>query len=118
MSTIGIFPTYMRTPFLMFNDLVLVAMRDLGYHVISASIDTKDYENDHPDLIWRSFEKFRAELNAGGNIVLAHDVHQNTVEILLDNMVNEIRARGLRRMFLPSFLFSFFFFAFLSSGSY
>ncbi|KAJ5584211.1 Glycoside hydrolase/deacetylase beta/alpha-barrel [Penicillium hispanicum] len=92
---VGFFPTYMRTPFLHFNDVVLKAMADLGYHVIGASIDTKDFENDSPDLSWRSFQKFRAELDAGGSIVLAHDVHQTTVEVLVDNMLQEIAARGL-----------------------
>ena len=92
---LGFFPTYMRPPFLFLNDVVLKAMADLGYHVISASIDTKDFENDHPDWSWRSFAKFRAELEAGGNIVLSHDVHQTTVQVLVDNMLREIRARGL-----------------------
>jgi hypothetical protein len=27
-------------------------MADLGYHVIGASVDTKDYENDNPDTNW------------------------------------------------------------------
>lgn len=96
---IGFYPTYMRMPFLMFNGVALSAMADLGYHVIGASIDTKDYENDDPGMSWRSFEKFKAELNAGGSIVLAHDVHRTTVEVLVDNMLAEIRSRGLRSMF-------------------
>lgn len=95
---VGFFPTYMRTPYLLFNDVVLTAMDDLGYHVIGASIDTKDFENDHPDLSWRSFEKFRAELDAGGTVVLAHDTHENTVEVLVDNMLEEIEMRGLSSM--------------------
>ncbi|KAF7161808.1 hypothetical protein CNMCM5623_007273 [Aspergillus felis] len=96
MQVLGFYPTYMRPPFLAFNGLVLSAMGDLGYHVISASIDTKDYENDHPDLISRSFEKFRNELNAGGNIILSHDVHEQTVHTLTRAMLEEIRARGLQ----------------------
>ncbi|KAJ5272763.1 Glycoside hydrolase/deacetylase beta/alpha-barrel [Penicillium angulare] len=91
---LGFYPTYMRAPFLMVTADVLAAMSALKYHVISASIDTKDYENDHPDDSWRSFEKFRAELDAGGTIVLAHDTHQTTVEILVDNMIAEIESRG------------------------
>ena len=93
---IGVFPAYMRMPFLFFSGEALAAMTDLGYHVVGASIDTKDYENDHPDLSWRSFDKFRAELNAGGTIVLAHDVHQTTVQVLVDNMLAEIEGRGLK----------------------
>lgn len=104
MRILGYFPSYMRVPYLMFNDAVLSAMSQLGYHVIGASIDTKDYENDDAGLIWRSFEKFRVELDTGGSIVLAHDTHFNTVEVLVDNMLEEIKARGLRGMFL--FFFS------------
>lgn len=98
LRTVGFFPAYMRTPYLFFNDVVLRAMADLGYHVIGASIDTKDYENDDPGRSWVSFEKFRAELNAGGNIVLAHDTHQTTVQVLVENMLEEIEARGMTRM--------------------
>ncbi|KAI9931246.1 hypothetical protein ASPWEDRAFT_101017 [Aspergillus wentii DTO 134E9] len=92
---IGAFPTYMRPPYLAVNSAVLTALGDLGYHVIGASIDTKDYANDDPNLISNSFEKFRNELDAGGSIVLSHDVHQQTVATLTQAMLDEIRARGL-----------------------
>ncbi|KAJ5693207.1 hypothetical protein N7462_002630 [Penicillium macrosclerotiorum] len=92
---LGFFPTYMRAPFLFVDGTVLAVMAQLKYHVIGASVDTKDYENDHPDWSWRSFEKFRRELDSGGNIVLAHDSHENTVAILVDNMLDEVEARGL-----------------------
>lgn len=98
MRILGFFPTYMRAPYLMVTADVLNAMTALEYHIIGASIDTKDYENDHPDDSWRSFEKFRAELDAGGTIVLAHDSHQTTVEILVDNMLAEIALRGHESM--------------------
>ncbi|CAL5872446.1 uncharacterized protein PFLUO_LOCUS6710 [Penicillium psychrofluorescens] len=100
-SIVGIIPRYMRMPFLMFNPLALSVMAELGYHVIGASIDTKDYEHDDAGQIWLSFEKFKAELNAGGTIVLAHDVHYNTVNVLVENMLNEIEARGLIRKLHP-----------------
>ncbi|KAJ5221458.1 uncharacterized protein N7469_010345 [Penicillium citrinum] len=96
LQILGYFPFYMRLPYLVSNDAVLAAMAELGYYVIGVSIDTKDYENDDPGLIWKSFEKFRLELDVGGSIVLAHDVHMNTVEILVENMLKEIRSRGLK----------------------
>lgn len=95
---LGFYPTYMRFPFLQYDGVSLAAMAELGYRVIGASVDTKDYENDDPGLSWRSFEKFKSELNAGGTIVLAHDSHQTTVEVLVDNMVAEINRRGLKSM--------------------
>lgn len=106
-EVVGRVPTYMRPPYLAVNSEVLSTMANLGYHVIGASIDAKDYENDNPGLILNSFEKFKAELNAGGSIVLSHDVHEQTVYTLARTMLEEIQARGLRRKSL--FLFFFFF---------
>lgn len=99
---LGGFPVYMRPPYLAVDGVVLQVMTDLGYHVVHASVDTKDYENDSPELIGRSLDKFRAELDAGGTIVLAHDVHQMTVVSLVQPMLDEIRARGLRGLFFLS----------------
>ena len=101
-EVVGVIPRYMRPPFLAVDGKVLSAMANLGYHVIGASIDTKDYENNSPELISRSFEKFRAELNAGGTIVLSHDVHEQTVYSLTRMMLEEIFERGLQRMSSPS----------------
>lgn len=99
MRILGFFPTYMRPPFLRHTPVVLGAMADLGYHVIGTSVDTKDYENDNPDTNWVSFEKFKREVDAGGTIVLAHDAHQHTVEILVDLMLADVESRGLSGMF-------------------
>ncbi|KAL3456543.1 hypothetical protein BJX64DRAFT_296610 [Aspergillus heterothallicus] len=93
---LGVTPTYMRPPYLETNDLVLQAMRDLDYRVISASIDTKDYENqDANAIISTSFQLFLDQLNGGGNIVLAHDIHYWTVASLAERMLQEIASRGL-----------------------
>ncbi|OQD79158.1 hypothetical protein PENANT_c059G02149 [Penicillium antarcticum] len=97
---LGFIPTYMRAPYLYMNPVVLQAMTDLEYHVIGASIDTKDYENDDPGTSWRSFERFKVGLDAGGNVVLAHDSHENTVAVLVDNLLGEVKSRGLSREFL------------------
>lgn len=91
----GIAPKYMRAPYFAVNDIVLGAMADLGYHIISTSIDTKDYKNNDPALIGNSVDKFVAGLNAGGSIVLSHDVHEQTVYTLAQAMLDEIKARGL-----------------------
>ena len=65
-----------------------------GYRVINANIDTKDYENlDNMEVGLRNF---RDGLNAGGSIVLAHDVHDATVNTLVAGMLAEIKKRGLK----------------------
>ncbi|KAE8392392.1 hypothetical protein BDV23DRAFT_151133 [Aspergillus alliaceus] len=98
----GDIPTYMRPPYFDINDQVLGVMRDLGYKVITSSIDTKDYENNDHTRIDHSYEKFVNELNAGGSIVLAHDIHEQTVVNLARRMLEEIKARGLKSMWFPS----------------
>ncbi|KAH8431440.1 chitin deacetylase [Aspergillus melleus] len=89
-------PTYMRPPYLEINDNVLSVMRDLGYKVIQSSVDTKDYENNEPSRISLSFDKFVSEVNGGGNVVLAHDIHEQTVVTLARKMLEESKARGLK----------------------
>lgn len=96
-ASVGVVPTYMRPPYLAANDYVLGVMAELGYHVIGASVDTKDYENDHPDLIGRSVAKFNQELDQGGTIVLSHDIHEQTVRTLTHIMLEEVYERGLQR---------------------
>ncbi|KAL2833164.1 hypothetical protein BJY01DRAFT_239556 [Aspergillus pseudoustus] len=88
-------PTYMRPPFFDVSDEVLATMSELGYRVVTGSIDTKDYEHDSKDGINISFDKFVSELDAGGSIVLSHDIHYWTGETLLERMLIEISERGL-----------------------
>ncbi|KAL4908911.1 hypothetical protein BDW74DRAFT_74824 [Aspergillus multicolor] len=95
-AAVGKVPTYMRPPYLAANEYVLSVMGELGYHVVGASVDTKDYENDHPDLIGRSVAKYNSELDQGGNIVLAHDIHEQTVRALARIMLDEVYERGLK----------------------
>jgi hypothetical protein len=97
---LGFSPTYMRAPYLALSDEVLAVMAELGYHVIGASVDTKDYEFDDPGTNWRALERFLDGVNAGGTVVLAHDSHYITVEILVDNMLAEIEMRGLNGQFI------------------
>ena len=94
-NVLGCVPAYMRPPYFDVNDLTLQTMRDLDYHVITASIDTKDYNHNSPELIDQSFEKFVNELNSGGSISLAHDTKEQTVVYLAQKMLDETKSRGL-----------------------
>jgi hypothetical protein len=103
-TILGYWPTYMRPPFFATNDLVLNTMRELGYHVIHADIDTLDWANQSEGGIEESVRRFRDGLNAGGSIALAHDVHFWTARRLTPAMIDEVRRRGLRGVY---FRFSF-----------
>lgn len=94
-------PTYMRAPFFEYSDLVLQTMKELEYHVLDASVDTKDFENNTPEGVPESMRLFKEGLDNGGTIVLAHDVHRTTVQLLAQQMLDEVKRRGLRRMYNP-----------------
>ncbi|KAF4968388.1 hypothetical protein FSARC_4185 [Fusarium sarcochroum] len=98
----GWIPTYMRPPYLECNDGsgCLEQMSELGYHVVSMNVDTKDYENDSPDLIQISRDRYSAGISSDSEnnqyIVLAHDVHGQTVQNLTSYMIDTAQDRGYR----------------------
>ncbi|KAL6804938.1 carbohydrate esterase family 4 protein [Trichoderma sp. SZMC 28013] len=98
----GFVPTYMRPPFLECGTSsgCLDTMEELGYHVISTNLDTKDYENDDPVLIQKSKDKFSTmqstDESSHSYIVLAHDVHYQTVVTLAKYMIETSRERGYK----------------------
>lgn len=96
----------MRAPYLELSDDVLDVMDELGYRVVGASVDTKDYVYDDPDSSWRSFDRFLDGLDAGGTVVLAHDSYRSTAEILVEDMLEEIEMRGLSGEFVFAFAFA------------
>lgn len=98
----GWFPTYMRPPYLECSSGsgCQSLMSELGYHVISTNLDTKDWENDSPQLIQQSKDKYSAGVSdaASSNsyIVLAHDVHDQTVHNLTVYMIKTAQDRGYK----------------------
>lgn len=89
---IGRRPTYMRPPYFATNDQSNRVMRELGYQVVIADIDTNDWQNAPAT----SYRDFVTGLNNKGSIVLAHDVHASTVDTLLPQMIAEVKRRGLK----------------------
>ena len=96
----GWIPTYMRPPYLECNAAsgCLSLLNTLGYHIITNDIDTKDYENDDASLIQISKNRFSSGASTDSThneyIVLAHDVHYQTVVNLTAYMINTSRNRG------------------------
>ncbi|RFU76664.1 polysaccharide deacetylase [Trichoderma arundinaceum] len=96
----GVVPTYMRPPFLecSLKTGCIETMEKLGYHIISTNLDTKDYENDDATLIQNSKDRFSSKQSPDESshdyIVLAHDVHYQTVVNLTKYIVELSRGRG------------------------
>ncbi|KAL4949999.1 hypothetical protein BDW69DRAFT_65226 [Aspergillus filifer] len=102
-NILGYFPTYMRPPYssCTTDTGCLHDMGDLGYHVILYDIDTEDYSHDSPDTISRSKEIFDENLARGKSsskswLVIAHDVHEQTVHNLTEHMLLKLTADGYR----------------------
>ncbi|KAF2398526.1 polysaccharide deacetylase family protein [Trichodelitschia bisporula] len=94
-SIIGKAPTYMRPPYFAYSGDTLSALGSLGYHVITASIDTQDWQYQTPETIGNSVGIFNSLLASGGSITLEHDPLQNTVQTLVQDQINAVRAAGL-----------------------
>ncbi|KAM0277064.1 hypothetical protein ACHAQH_006134 [Verticillium albo-atrum] len=94
-NILGKYATYMRPPFFSTNEATLATLGQLGYHVVQADIDTLDFANKNMGNLTGA-TNFQAGINAGGTIALAHDIHQNTAEVLTPEFIRSIAASGLR----------------------
>jgi peptidoglycan/xylan/chitin deacetylase (PgdA/CDA1 family) len=98
----GFFPTYFRPPY---GDCksasgCLGDVTDLGYHVVTWNIDTKDYLNDDPNLIQNSKDTFSEAVSNDSStnayVELSHDIHYETVVNLTAFMIDMLIARGYK----------------------
>lgn len=76
-------------------------MDELGYHITYFSLDTSDYLNTTPETIINAQNIFSAKVNASNPatdefLVIAHDIHQTTAEVLVEHMLKEMKARGYK----------------------
>jgi len=92
-SAIGKYPTYMRPPYFDCGDSCTSVMNTLGYHIITANLDTLDWANT--GNIQVSKDIFSQNV-ASNSLVLAHDVHQTTVATLAEHMIVLSQNMGLR----------------------
>lgn len=89
---VGKYPTYMRPPYFDYNAETLQIMKGLKYRVIITDLDTNDWQFN----VDASMNAFVSGLNNGGSIVLAHDVHDMTVNQLLPRMLAELKRRNIK----------------------
>lgn len=98
----GWIPTYFRPPYLACSAFsgCLDNLGALGYHVIDVNVDTKDYEYNTPETNQQAKDRFSELVSEDptgtGYIVLAHDIHEQTVFNLTEYMVRTSLERGYR----------------------
>jgi peptidoglycan/xylan/chitin deacetylase (PgdA/CDA1 family) len=102
-NIIGGFPTYMRPPYSSCTKEsgCLDDLGKLGYHIIYYDVDTNDYNNDDPERIQRSKDIVNRALlshKAGDRalLLIAHDVHEQTVHNLTHHILQAIDDVGYR----------------------
>lgn len=102
LNIIGRYPTYMRPPYLSCDGTCLSTLNTLGYHVMSTNLDTLDWLYNTPSTnseSQRIFDNAISSTTSGGWLVLAHSVHETTVSLLAQHMIDSARARGYRRKY-------------------
>jgi peptidoglycan/xylan/chitin deacetylase (PgdA/CDA1 family) len=92
LKMIGRYPLYMRPPFLETDARILGYLRDLDYKVISRDVETNDWMRNPPS----SMAAFRKALDNGGRLILAHEPIDETINIILPKMIEEVKKRGLK----------------------
>ncbi|KAI1915177.1 hypothetical protein LOZ61_001853 [Ophidiomyces ophidiicola] len=102
-NILGGFPTYMRPPYsaCSVQSGCLGDMDDLGYHVAYFNVDTDDYNNASPHQIQRSKDLFdhsmaMHEVTGRPMLVIAHDVHEQTVYNLTIHMLHRLYESNYR----------------------
>ncbi|KAM0330931.1 hypothetical protein ACHAQA_003888 [Verticillium albo-atrum] len=93
-NLVGKYPTYMRPPYFSYSADTLSILGALGYHVIDADLDTDDWRYNNLGNT-TSVGIFEEKLAAGGSIALAHDVHQNTAEVLVPAFLKVLAGTNL-----------------------
>lgn len=96
-NILGLFPTYMRPPkgTCTKDSGCLARATELKLHVVTWDLDTKDFENNTPDTIQKSKDLFDQGLGTK-NIVLSHDIQQETVAEFAEYMLKRAQEQGLR----------------------
>ncbi|KKA27343.1 hypothetical protein TD95_002294 [Thielaviopsis punctulata] len=93
-NLIGVTPAYMRPPYLNTGGQILPVLKELGYSVITDSIDSKDWAGATPA---QSESYFMAAGAAGkGNIPLMHETYATTVRVLTPWLINWAKQNNLR----------------------
>ncbi|GAQ03109.1 chitin deacetylase ARB_04768 [Aspergillus lentulus] len=102
-NVLGRIPTYMRPPYssCLPETGCLDEMGTMGYHIILYDIDTKDYSHDSPSAIQVSKDTFDAALapwkaSEKSWLVIAHDVHEQTVHNLTEHMLRRMAEYGYK----------------------
>lgn len=98
-SIMGLFPTYIRPPYLSCDATCQSRLANLGYHTIQTDLDTLDWDNDSAEKIQNAKNNFDNALNGktpsqSSFLPLTHDNHYYTVYSLAEYMLQRMQREG------------------------
>ena len=98
-NILGLFPTYVRPPYLSCDGTCQSRLANLGYHTIQTDLDTMDWDNDSAAEIQNAKNNFDAALNGrtpsqSSFLPLTHDNHYYTVYSLAEYMLQRMQREG------------------------
>jgi peptidoglycan/xylan/chitin deacetylase (PgdA/CDA1 family) len=103
-NIIGVKPTYMRPPYLKTGGNVPTAMRNLGYRMITDSVDSQDWNGLS---VSQSEQKFRSAgpstSDGKGHISLMHETYANTVRDLVPRLIKWAKENNLKMVTVGKF---------------
>ncbi|KAI8361578.1 hypothetical protein B0O80DRAFT_410354 [Mortierella sp. GBAus27b] len=102
----GVRPHYMRAPEGACGATCLQTMKDLGYVTVDWNVDTNDWryigESDTEIAVEKSMTEINQKIVNGSDplkdsfIILQHEIHQFSVEFLVDSVVDAVLQKGYR----------------------
>lgn len=97
-NVLGLVPTYGRPPYFSCDAECYVRWGLQGCHVIIADLDTNDWNFTTPERQQAAKDNFsRGLVNKTSALVLAHDIHEQTVRNLTRSCLIRCGRRGLVR---------------------
>lgn len=93
--------TVYRAPYGEYNDTVIKAAKDKGYHTIQWNLDTLDYTGLTGEEMWKRLDsKIKA-----GDIILSHNGTKHTADSL-DMLLKNIKQKGLEVVTVSNLIYS------------
>jgi peptidoglycan/xylan/chitin deacetylase (PgdA/CDA1 family) len=93
-NLIGRKPAYMRPPYLETGGTVLPTLKSMGYKVITADVDSGDWNNKTPQQSQQVFQQ--AGAGGNGHISLMHETYSGTVNTLTPWLINWAKQNNLK----------------------
>jgi len=96
-------PPFFRPPFGLTDERVAGIAAELGYAIVTWTLDTRDWEVRNADSVYNIIMNEAEE----GSVILMHDTHGTTADAM-ERVIPELIARGYRLVTVSELLYSLY----------